>query len=161
MVYGLWSIVYIVYPHKKLPIFAKKNMLRTIIFIILFLSTSFCSRDPLKFRKSQTIPEKKLITILAEMHLMDAMTNHYEFYYRFDPKDTIDINGAILEKYGYSRAEFDSSIVNYTKRPDLYESLYNDVLMKLNYMLDTIQNNDPQFEKERMELSREKQGLVR
>jgi hypothetical protein len=136
-------------------------MLRTLFFTILFLSTSFCARDPLKFRKSQTIPEKDLILIIAEMHLMDAMTNHYELYYRFSSKDTIDINGDILDKYGYSRAEFDSSIVNYTKRPDLYERLYNDVLMKLNYMLDTLQDNNPQFENERMNLSREKQGLVR
>lgn len=78
---------------------------------------------------------------------MESIVGGYEYYRKYSEKDTLDIYGAILEKYGYTRVQFDSTVAAYSRRPDLYERVYNEVLMKLNFMLDTLHRNNPQFER--------------
>ena len=86
---------------------------------------------------------------------MDAATNHYQFYNIYSSQDTVDTYGGIFEKYGYTKAEFDTTVANYSRQPELYERVYNEVLMKLNYMLDTLQSNDPMFDTEGKKLKKE------
>ena len=114
--------------------------------MLVFLCNS-CN-DPLKFRKKDTIPRKDFVSILAEMHILDAMTSHHSFYGIYIPQDTLDIYGHIYKKYGYTRTDFDSTVAQYIMKPELFDRVYNEVLMKLNYMLDTLEKNSPVFEEE-------------
>ena len=122
-------------------------MRKTIIFILLTALIYSCSDDISRINRRHNISRNKFVSILAEIHIMESIVGGYEYYRKYSGKDTVDIYGSILEKYGYSRAQFDSTVASYSRRPELYEKVYNEVLMKLNYMLDTLQKNNPQFER--------------
>jgi len=126
-------------------------MQRTVIFILLVVMLSFCSDEFSRFHRRHTIPRNKFVAILSEIHIMEAITGKSEYYRKYSSKDTLDIYIHIIEKYGYTREEFDSTVASYSRSPERYEKVYNEVLMKLNYMLDTLRKNDPQFQHDQME----------
>lgn len=82
--------------------------------------------------------------MLAEIHVMQVMSGRYEFFHKYSANDSIDFYSYIIEKYGYTRQDFDSTVAAYSRRPELYEKVYNEVLMKLHFMLDTLKKNDPE-----------------
>ena len=47
-----------------------------------------------------------------------------------------DLLGPILEKYHVTKQMFDTTIYEYSRYPEIFDQVYNDVLMKLNIMLD-------------------------
>ncbi len=122
-------------------------MHKTFIFISLILTLTSCSEEFSRFSHRRTIPKNKFVSILAEIHIMEAITGKSEYYRKYSSKDTLDIYGPIIQKYGYSREQFDSTVASYVRKPEIYEKIYNEVLMKLNYMLDTLRKNDPMFER--------------
>ena len=120
-----------------------------ILILILIFSLSCCAKsDPTKFKKKNTIPKDDFVSILVEMHVMDAMITSPEFYQKYSFQDTVEVYGSIFKKYGYTREEFDYTVSAYTKRPVRYDKIYNDVLMKLNFAIDTLQKQSPKFDKD-------------
>jgi len=111
-------------------------------FIAAFLS---CKDDITKINKKGIVPEKDFIEILAGIHLIDAITEGPGFNSRFEASDSVILYGAIFEKYNVTMAQFDSTVSMYIRQPDVYLKVYDKVLLKLNYMLDTLRNNDPKF----------------
>ena len=120
--------------------------LLTIAFLISFFS---CREDPTLIRQRDLIAKRKLVSILAEMHMMDALANNSDNHPFFPQGDSIKIYVNILKKYKVTSAEFDSTIAMYSRRPDLFVKIYNDVILRLNYINDTLNNTDPKFSKER------------
>jgi hypothetical protein len=88
------------------------------------------------------IPREELVDILVEIHLMDGITNDRKFHRRYEGVDSIDMLGPILEKHGATVQMFDTTIFEYTRYPALLDQVYNDVIMKLNIMMDE-NDNDP------------------
>jgi hypothetical protein len=78
-----------------------------------------------------------LVDLLVDMHLADAATNDRKFNRKFDV-DSIDILSPILEKYHVTRQMFDTTMYEYTRNPELLDLVYNDVLIKLNVMMDEL-----------------------
>jgi len=81
------------------------------------------------------VPHEVLVQVLVDLHLMDAITMDRKFYRRFDA-DSIDVLSPILEKYSVTREMFDTTMAEYSKYPDLLDQVYNEVLVRLNVMLD-------------------------
>jgi hypothetical protein len=80
------------------------------------------------------IPEKKFISILADIHLADGIgiinvNNNDTFAF-----DSAALYGAVLEKHGVTRAQFDSTMLYYTARPGAFTELYNQVMNRLKEM---------------------------
>jgi len=78
------------------------------------------------------IPEKKLISLLVDFHLAQAIT--YTDIYR---KKTINIReislkDSIIKNHGYTKAIFDSTISFYSASPVIFEKLYDKVIDQLN-----------------------------
>ena len=82
------------------------------------------------------IPREVFVDVLVDIHLVDGITNDRKFYRRYSEIDSIDVLGPILEKYQVSKQMFDTTIFEYSRYPELLDQVYNDVLMKLNIMLD-------------------------
>lgn len=122
--------------------------MRRIIFFILIILAS-CSDDPTKVRNKDTIEREKFIKILADIHTMDALTNNSKYFRKFDANDSVDLYGSIFDKYGVTKAEFDTTVSIYTKQPDIYMEIYDEVILELNYRLDTLKENIPQFQKDK------------
>jgi hypothetical protein len=83
-----------------------------------------------------------LVDVLVDLHLADGVTNDRKFNRKYDA-DSIDILSPILEKHQVSREMFDTTIIVYSQYPELFDQVYNDVLIKLNVMLDENDKRDP------------------
>jgi hypothetical protein len=99
-------------------------------------------------KKSETISGKAfmerevLVDVLVDLHLADGVTNDRKFSRKYDA-DSVDVLSPILEKHQVSREMFDTTLVVYSQHPDLFDQVYNDVLIKLNVMLDENDKDEP------------------
>lgn len=109
-----------------------------------------CADDPTKVKipKKDAIDREEFVHILADIHLMDAITNNANYFRRYEPGDSVDLYNSIFEKYEVTKAEFDSTVALYTKKPDLYLEVYDEVIFELNFRLDSLRENPPKFERE-------------
>ncbi len=116
---------------------------------MIFLLPS-CTDDPTKVKVSRrdAIAQEKFVQILADIHLMDAITNNPDYYRKYEALDSIDLYSSIFEKYGVTKAEFDTTVSLYTKKPDLYLEVYDGVIFELNYRLDSLREKKPKFERD-------------
>lgn len=129
-------------------------MRTTLIYICLvILLLPSCADDPtkIKIRKKDAIEREKFVHILADIHLMDAITNNANYFRKYEPGDSVDLYNSIFENYGVTKAEFDSTVVLYTKKPDFYLKVYDEVIFELNYRLDSLRENTPKFERDEEE----------
>ena len=91
---------------------------------------------------STYIPRSEFVAILADVHLADA-------YYaaHFDQSkshnDSINFYNKILENYGYTKAQFDTTLKFYSVHSDKFDLLYEDVITLLNKTEQDIYQNRP------------------
>lgn len=104
------------------------------ILFLFAMAFTACKKDkPIKGK--EFIKREVLIEVLVDIHLMDGVSQDRQFGRKFDA-DSIDVLTPILEKYQVSRQMFDTTMYVYTRNPNLLDEVYNDVLIKLNIMLD-------------------------
>ena len=123
------------------------------IFAVFFLVAALiaCKDDITRMKDKDLIPREKFVDILVGIHMADVLTNGGSFSRKYEAGDTVDINLSILEKYHVTKAQFDTTVSMYIRQPDVFGKVYDEVLLKLNYMLDTLKNNYPKFSKEAIE----------
>jgi hypothetical protein len=118
------------------------NRLYNQVFLFLILLTTFNACQTKKsISGKEFIDREVLVNMLVDIHLADGVTNDRKFNRKFEV-DSIDVLSPILEKYNVSREKFDTTMYVYTMNPDLLDQVYNDVLIKLNVMLDEISRED-------------------
>ncbi len=104
------------------------------ILLLLVLTLTAC-QEKKAITGKVFVKREVLVNMLVDIHLADGVTNDRVFHRRYDV-DSIDILSPILDKYEVTRQMFDTTIVVYTQNPELLDQVYNDVLIKLNVMLD-------------------------
>jgi len=112
---------------KKITMFYQPNKLIVqLVFIIGFiLLLSACDGTP-----SGVLSQKHMTEVLIDMHKTDAYLAQKGLnYQKFSLK--APYYNYILKKHGISKAEFDSSLVWYTKNPRQFEEVYDNVIIKL------------------------------
>jgi hypothetical protein len=77
------------------------------------------------------IPEKKLVYLLADLHLADAIASNKRDLNNTYLIDSASLYGSVLNKYGVTKAQFDSTISYYSKRPVELEKIYNSVITQM------------------------------
>lgn len=82
-------------------------------------------------RKRETIPEKVFVSILTDMYLSKSYFSTQGIH-NARWKDTIPYNKHIVDRYGYSWAQFDSTVSWYCTRPKRYLTVYEKVMSQLN-----------------------------
>ena len=99
--------------------------------------------------KKDSITDKAFITkdvlveVLTEIHLIDGITEDRKYYRKYNFNDSIDLMSPVFEKHNITREQFDTTIAEYSRYPELLDKVYDEVIMKLNLMLD---ENDEQNE---------------
>ena len=116
-----------------------KNLI--FLFFSLLLITACMKKENITGK--QYIPKEVLVEVLTEIHLVDGITEDRKYYRKYNFNDSIDLMTPIFEKYNVTREQFDSTIAEYTRYPELLDKVYDEVIMKLNQMLD---ENDEQNE---------------
>jgi hypothetical protein len=107
--------------------------------LFLFLAIAFLAFSGCLQKKSikgdQYVDRETLVSVLVDMHLAEGVINDRKFQRRYEA-DSVDVLIPIFEKYGITREMFDTTMFIYSKYPDLMDEVYNDVLIRLNVMLD-------------------------
>ncbi|MCF8346208.1 MAG: DUF4296 domain-containing protein [Bacteroidales bacterium] len=118
--------------NKTLPYFA-------ILLVLLTINAGIagCKREK-EISGKEYIPRDVLVDVLLDMHLMDAITNDMLYYRKFNPEDSIDLYSAIYEKHGVDQAMYERTIEAYSKHPELLNTIYDEVLMKLQLQQDQV-----------------------
>lgn len=118
-------------------------MLRSLTIIILVAAVLLplsCTKKK-EITGKEFIPREAFVDVLVDIHLVDGITNDRKFYRRYN-SDSVDMISPVLEKHNISRQMFDTTLYQYSRYPRLFDEVYNDVLMKLNIMLD--ENDQPE-----------------
>lgn len=110
------------------------------LLLLIVLALSGCIRKK-TISGNEFLDREVLVNVLVDIHLMDAMTNDRKFHRRYDA-DSIDILTPIFDKYGITREKFDTTMYIYSRYPELLDQVYNDVLIKLNVMMDENDKSD-------------------
>jgi hypothetical protein len=81
-------------------------------------------------RPKNVLSERNMTAVLVDMHLLEGTLDAKGIgYSQFDLKSKYF--NSILEKYNITQADFDSSVVWYTKNPKTYSDIYIDVNKRL------------------------------
>jgi len=105
-----------------------------ILILVLALTFTACKKQK-KITGKEFIERDALVGVLVDIHLMDGVTQDRRFNRIYDT-DSLDILTPILEKHQVTRQMFDTTMLVYSRHPILLDEVYNDVLIKLNVMLD-------------------------
>lgn len=97
------------------------NFVRAIVILIFLLSVS-CSKRP-----DYVLPTNKMVNVLTDLHFADAagtILNDHDI-------DSARIYGWVFRKNKISAAEFDSSLVYYSRHGDKLDVIYKRVIVNL------------------------------
>ena len=104
------------------------------LLLIIILCVAACERKP----PNNLIPEEKLVPMLIDFHLSYSIQQSPDFADVISKADSIDPYSNIFQKHGFSKVEFDTTLSWYTRNPEYLVELYNDVIMKLSQLSDSI-----------------------
>ena len=113
--------------------------MRRFIFAVFFiLSLAACDQNrPGK----DIIPPETLVPVLVDMHLLNSLQTSHTFRALSRNVDSIDTRGYIFDKHGITSIEFDSSIAWYSRHPLLFTEIYDEVVMQLTLISDSLRIN--------------------
>jgi len=117
---------------------------RTFIFLLslILVIPAGCTKKQ-EISGKEYIPKEVLVDVLVDLHLVDGLTNDRKFYRKYPDADSIDLLGPVLEKYEVTKQMFDTTLYKYSFNPKFMDEVYNEVLMKLNIMLDENDQEEP------------------
>ncbi|HRH02075.1 MAG TPA: DUF4296 domain-containing protein [Bacteroidia bacterium] len=110
----------------KVMQFIKKYLL---VFSLLgFANSCTTNSDGLP---DNLIGRDSMITVLIDIHIADAAVNLSSFNQQELPPDKEKLFREIYSKHGLTKAKFDSSFIYYSQHPELFEKIYEDVIIGL------------------------------
>ena len=112
-----------------------------ILILLLVLTFTACQKNK-GITGDEFIEREVLVDVLVDIHLMDGVTQDRKFSRKYDV-DSLDIFTPILEKHQVTKQMFDTTMFVYSRNPELLDKVYNDVLIKLNVMLDKNNKEEP------------------
>ncbi len=103
---------------------------------LIFLLLLFSGCDKTVYKKPKNlIPEKKMIDILVDVHLAEAMFQNRQFKEEDIKKlKSEDYYYSVLKKHSVADSTFEKSLVYYGGFPKELEKMYSKVLDKLHLM---------------------------
>lgn len=108
-----------------------KKMKKLIILVLVGIAMSCSNRSRVP---DYVIPKDQMVNIIVDMHLLDGLLSVRPIQHKMIELDTLNQYDALLQKYGYTRNDFDTSLFYYGKKIDLYDDIYEEVLNKLTFI---------------------------
>ena len=118
-----------------------RRILYQLMLLLLMLAFNACKKEK-PITGKEFMDREVLIDVLVDIHLMDGVTQDRQFSRKYDA-DSIDVLTPILEKHHVSKQMFDTTMYVYTRNPKQLDEVYNEVLIKLNMMLDENSKEEP------------------
>jgi len=107
--------------------YRRRSVLITVSIFLVFVLLVSCVGSGRK----QIIPAKKFVNILVDLHLADAIAIEKWSLNLSYQLDSTSLYGSVFNKYGVTKAQFDSTMLYFSARPDVFQKIYNKVNAKL------------------------------
>jgi len=120
----------------------RQNYIFILALALLIIVPDGCAKKK-KISGSYYIPRETMVQVLVDIYLLDGITDSYKYYRMYREDDTIDMQSEIFDKYNVNRERFDSTLSVYSSYPELLDKLYDEVIMNLNLIQDSL-NAKPQ-----------------
>lgn len=102
-------------------------MKKNIVYLFVALVTIACN-------KPRVITENDMVKIVTQIFISDAITASTELKRNLLNRDSIEYYAPIYEKLGYTTAEFDSSLVYYTRNISIFDHIVDQAIGELSLM---------------------------
>lgn len=102
-------------------------MLRWIPLILAICLTLACGRRETK----RLIPQKKLIPLLVDLHVTDALAVNTTISDQFGKLDSTLLYSTVLESHGYTKDQLFTTLDYYTNKPEILMEIYDEVFAML------------------------------
>ncbi len=89
------------------------------------------------------LTKDKMVPMLVEQHLAEQMSSLHLALGLKNDSVMDDLYLSILKKYGVDRKVFEESVFYYSKHPEKYKPIYDEVLDRLNAMEIKIKKEEP------------------
>ena len=114
--------------------------MKRFIFLVLWVTVILlvsCQRE----RPHRDVLERDvLVPLLMDLHMAYAIQSSVEYRKIAQEVDSVDNYTYIFEKHGVTQAVFDSSIAWYSRHPRLFTEIYDEVVMNLTQLQDSIES---------------------
>ena len=106
------------------------------IYVLLFFLAAMTScEEPVVEKPENLIKEEKMIEMMLDMHLAEAIFQNQRYQDSAILKTTsADFYYSVLEEYNVPDTLFEKSFVYYASNPRQFEKMYQDVMNKLSEM---------------------------
>jgi len=104
-------------------------MKKLLFFCFLILLVSCHSKK--NEAKLKIIPEDKFIKVLIDYHLAEGVSSTQLFHKRYNNCKAFNITDSVLHRYGYTKANFDSTVSFYSDDPEKFDAIYDKVIASL------------------------------
>ena len=106
----------------------------SLLVLLLFISCS-CNKKP---DAALLIPDDKLVPVLIDLHRVYALQTTQDFRRLANQYDSIDVHSDIFRKHDITKAQLDTTLSYLSKNPQDLLDIYDEVIMHLNQMQDSI-----------------------
>lgn len=117
-------------------------MPRYLILMVLMAGILHACKSDESIKGKAFIPQETFVEVLVDLHMVDGITNDRKFYRKYTEVDSIDLLSPILDKYQLTWQQFDTTMYAYTQKPELFDVVYNEVIMQLNMKLDALDEEE-------------------
>lgn len=98
----------------------------TIVFMLLFNCHGF--------RGNGRISEKELVAFMTDLHIANAIIAEQRTIDLTYKLDSASLYGSLFDKYGFTKAQFDTTMSYYSENPEKLKNLMNQVNARLQEM---------------------------
>lgn len=114
--------------------YAKITLWQIIVpYLLILILLPACRKGEEKL-PPYVIPKSKLIPLLVDYHLAQGISNSTAFRQRTQRYPVINLSDSVLAAHGYTHAQFDSTLLYYSRRVDELNEIYEEVITELNRM---------------------------
>ena len=114
------------------------------LILFVFLLVSSCGGEKLP---KGILTKDKMVPMLVDQHLSEQIFS-LRFQVGLKNDDVMnDLYLSILKKYGVERKVFENSVFYYSKHPEKYKEIYDEVLNRLNAMEIKVKKEDPSLKR--------------
>lgn len=114
--------------------------------LLLFVS---CSGE----KKKYVIPERKFVDLLVDLHLAEGVVTESRRMEGIEYEiDSASLYGSVYRKHNVSKAMFDSTMMFYSRRPERFKKIYNNVSRHLQSMEQQLIEEEKLAEQEKVEV---------
>jgi hypothetical protein len=114
-----------------MPVGIRYSLASKYLLILLLIVGTISCRSP---RKKYIIPKKIFVDVLVDIHLADGMAEENLGLNSTFLLDSATLYNSVFQKHKITRAQFDSTMHYYSKRPADFARLYSKVITRIKIM---------------------------